>query len=380
MQRNAVYILVLGVLGLIVIGLVALSSTSPFSDDKASSQMYYTLRQAMWLGVGAVICVMAALIDYHWWQRFVWVIVGIAIVLLACCYLPGIGLRINSSARWINIGIGTFQPSEFAKYATIAFLAFWYSKYYERRSSLLYGLILPAAVVVFIMLLIVCEVDFGATLLIGATTAIIMFLAGAGLRFLVPLGVIGVLAIAIAIQFKPERMDRIMAFKDLEAHRLGAGLQQYEGLIAFGSGGVDGLGLGNGRQKMMYLPYAHTDFIFPIIGEELGMKFTLLVVFVFFLIFVCGMMIAVNARDRFGRLMGIGISCLIGIQAAVNIGVTTAILPNKGLPLPFISYGGSNLMMCLLGIGLLINIHIQGRPVALPQPKRHHRVRVLHRI
>lgn len=110
------------------------------------------------------------------------------------------------------------------------------------------------------------------------------------------------------------------------------------------------------------------------------MKFTLLVVFVFFLIFVCGMMIAVNARDRFGRLMGIGISCLIGIQAAVNIGVTTAILPNKGLPLPFISYGGSNLMMCLLGIGLLINIHIQGRPVALPQPKRHHRVRVLHRI
>ena len=133
-----------------------------------------------------------------------------------------------------------------------------------------------------------------------------------------------------------------------------------QALIAWGSGGMDGLGLGNGRQKMLYLPYAHTDFIFPIIGEELGLRFSLLVVFLFVVIIVCGIMIALHARDRFGLLLGCGIVALLALQAAVNIGVTTSLLPNKGLPLPFISYGGSNLAACMFGIGLLVNIYRQG--------------------
>ena len=139
-----------------------------------------------------------------------------------------------------------------------------------------------------------------------------------------------------------------------------AGLQQMQALIAWGSGGMEGLGLGNGRQKMLYLPYAHTDFIFPMIGEELGLRVSLLVVFLFVVIIVCGMMIALHAKDRFGLLLGCGIVSLLGLQAAVNIGVTTSLLPNKGLPLPFISYGGSNLAACLFGIGLLLNIYRQG--------------------
>lgn len=380
MQRNAVYILVLGVLGLVIIGLVVLSSTSPYSDEKAASQTYYTLRQAMWLCIGAVICVVAAATDYHWWQKLVWLVFGVAVVLLVCCFVPGIGLRINGSARWISIGIGTFQPSEFAKYAAIAFLAHWFTKFHARGGSPLYGLVIPAAVVGVLMLLILFEVDFGATLLIGATMAVLMFVGGTGLRYLLPIAGLGTAGIVAAVKLVPERMDRILAFMDLEANKLGAGLQQYEGLIAFGSGGLDGLGLGNGRQKMMYLPYAHTDFIFPIIGEELGLKFTLLVVFVYFLIFACGMMIAVNASDRFGRLLGVGVATMIAFQAAVNIGVTTALLPNKGLPLPFISYGGSNLMMCLLGIGILINIHLQGRPPEAAVARRRLHVRVLERI
>jgi cell division protein FtsW len=131
-------------------------------------------------------------------------------------------------------------------------------------------------------------------------------------------------------------------------------------LIAWGSGGIEGLGLGNGRQKMLYLPYAHTDFIFPMIGEELGLRVSLLVVFLFIVIIVCGIMIALHARDRFGLLLATGIVALLGLQAAVNIGVTTSLLPNKGLPLPFVSYGGSNLVACLFGIGLLLNIYRQG--------------------
>jgi cell division protein FtsW len=157
-----------------------------------------------------------------------------------------------------------------------------------------------------------------------------------------------------------ERMGRLAAFLDPQRFKEDAGLQQMQALIAWGSGGMEGLGLGNGRQKMLYLPYAHTDFIFPMIGEELGLRMSLLVVFLFVIIIVCGMMIALHAKDRFGLLLGGGIVSLLGLQAAVNIGVTTSLLPNKGLPLPFISYGGSNLVACLFGVGLLLNIYRQG--------------------
>jgi cell division protein FtsW len=157
-----------------------------------------------------------------------------------------------------------------------------------------------------------------------------------------------------------QRLARLLAFLDLEKHRLGAGLQQYQALIAFGSGGVDGLGLGNSRQKQAYLPEAHTDFIFSIIGEELGLRCTLMIVFCYLLIIVCGVLIAMNARDRFGILLGFGLVVVIALQAAVNIGVNTSLLPNKGLPLPFVSYGGSNLAFCLMSVGILINIYRQG--------------------
>jgi cell division protein FtsW len=176
-----------------------------------------------------------------------------------------------------------------------------------------------------------------------------------------------------------ERHQRILAFLNPEQYRLGEGLQQWQALIAFGSGGIDGLGLGEGRQKMLYLPYAHTDFIFPMIGEELGLKFTLLTVAGYLLVCLCGSLVAANARDRFGLLLGIGSVMMISLQAAVNIGVTTSLLPNKGMPLPFISYGGSNLMVCLFLIGLLVNIHRHGKPLvprfsqallrANPQPR-----------
>ena len=147
---------------------------------------------------------------------------------------------------------------------------------------------------------------------------------------------------------------------DLEKYKLGAGLQQWRAKLAFVSGGVEGLGLGNGRQKHGYLPEAHTDFIFSMVGEELGLRITLLVVLCYIVIILCGMLIAMNARDRFGMLLGFGIVVLLALQAAVNIGVNTALLPNKGLPLPFVSYGGTNLAFCLLCIGILINIYRQG--------------------
>lgn len=197
----------------------------------------------------------------------------------------------------------------------------------------------------------------GTTALLGAVMLSVMFIAGASLKILVPVvfaGLAAIIGIAMAI---PQRMSRLMAFLDPEQFRLHEGLQQWQALIAFGSGGISGLGLGEGRQKMLYLPYAHTDFIFPMIGEELGLPFTLLVVLAFLVLCLAGCMIALQARDRFGMLLAFGATMTIGIQAAVNIGVTTSLLPNKGMPLPFISYGGSNLLICLFLIGMLINVH-----------------------
>jgi cell division protein FtsW len=186
-----------------------------------------------------------------------------------------------------------------------------------------------------------------------------MFIAGTRLRYLVPTVVAGFAGLAFAIHSMPERTGRFLAFLYPEKYPADA-YQTVQGLIALGSGGVEGLGLGNGRQKMAYLPFAHTDFIFPVIGEELGLRFTLLVVFTYLVIIMCGATIAMRARDRFGMLLGFGITVIIALQAAVNIGVTTAMLPNKGLPLPFISYGGTNLVFCLLSVGMLINIYRQG--------------------
>jgi cell division protein FtsW len=218
--------------------------------------------------------------------------------------------------------------------------------------------------------LVLGEVDLGTTALIGATAFVVMFVAGTNLLWLGGLAFAGFGGLLVVATQISERMGRLSAFLHPQNYKDDAGLQQMQALIAWGSGGMDGLGLGNGRQKMLYLPYAHTDFIFPIIGEELGLRFSLLVVFLFVVIILCGIMIALHARDRFGQLLGCGIISVLALQAAVNIGVTTSLLPNKGLPLPFISYGGSNLAGCMFGIGVLLNIYRQGILEPPPRVKR----------
>jgi cell division protein FtsW len=364
MQRNSVLLLSLAAAGLIAIGMIALYSTGAFAQDSHGDGHYFVKRQALWLGVGLVACVCAALVDYRFWRKTWWVWYGLAAVLLVLCFIRPIGMEINGSHRWINLGgLATFQPSEVAKLAAIFFVAHWFTRHEAEAGSWWHGFVAPLAVVGVLMGLIVMEVDIGSTALIGLTVVVMMFVAGTRLRFLIPLALLGLAAVALVVWLMPERTARVLAFLDLEKHREAEGLQQWMALIAFGSGGMDGLGLGNGRQKMLYLPYAHTDFIFPMIGEELGLRITLLVVFAYLLMFVCGACIAFHARDRFGLLLGFGITMVLTLQAAVNIGVTTALLPNKGLPLPLISYGGSNLLLCLGALGVLINIHRKGVPI-----------------
>jgi len=363
MHKNAIYVLILSVGGLIALGLVMLFSTSAFAQESHGDIYVFVKRQGFWLCLGLCGALVTSCIDYHKLIKIWWVFFAVAAVLLVLCFIPPIGLRINGSHRWINVGFATLQPSEGAKIAAVFFLAWWFSRPDITFESFKNGLFLPMAILGGLMGLIVLEVDMGNTALIGGTAVAVMFIAGAALRWLgviIGLGLGGIFLIAMNVT---ERQGRLLAFLHPEKYRLGEGLQQWQALIAFGSGGVDGLGLGEGRQKMLYLPYAHTDFIFPMIGEELGLKATALTVLAYLLICLCGALIAANARDRSGMLLGFGAVIMITLQAVVNIGVTTSLLPNKGMPLPFISYGGSNLVVCLFFIGLLVNIHRQGRPL-----------------
>lgn len=363
MQRHAVNIMLLMVAGLTALGLVMLFSTGGFAKDSHGDIYHFVKRQAVWMGIGIVIATAIAWFDYRILQKIWLPFLILTTVLLILCFVPGIGLRINGSSRWINTGIMAFQPSEAAKLSAIVFLAWWFSRPETRMKTFVDGVAIPLGVLSIPLLLILLEVDMGTTALIGATALTVMFIAGATMRWLVGLtaaGFAGLLVLAFGID---ERQGRMLAFLNPEKYALGEGLQQWQALIAFGSGGFGGVGLGEGRQKMLYLPYAHTDFIFPMIGEELGLKATVLVVLAYLVICICGLLIAANSRERFGMLLGFGAVMVLTIQAAVNIGVTTSLLPNKGMPLPFISYGGSNLVVCLALIGLLVGIHRRGRPV-----------------
>ena len=360
MHRKSIYFLVLAVAALIVLGMVMLFSTGAFAPDSHGDPIYFLKRQSLWLGVGVIACVIGALVDYQFWQRTWWMWFIASAILLALCFVPHIGLKINGARRWLNFRFLTFQPSDFAKLAAIAFLAHWYSAHEKDSGTLLRGFLTPIAVTGILMGLIAREIDMGTTALIGGTMLAVMFVAGSSLKFIAPLAFSGIAGTLYLGFHMKDRLGRMMAFMDLEKFKETYGLQQWQALIAFGSGGVHGLGLGNGVEKFSYLPFAHTDFIFPMIGEELGLRATLLVVFCYIVIIVFGTIIAIQARDRFGMLFGVGVVVMLALQAALNIGVTTSLLPNKGLPLPFISYGGSNLVFCLLGVGILINIYRQG--------------------
>lgn len=361
MNRNAIYALLIFVLGLTTLGMIMLFSTSAFAKESHGDIYFFVKRQGIWLGIALLACLFAACINYTFWKKLWWLFFAAAFILLILCFVPPIGMRINGSSRWINLFVLTFQPSELAKLAALFFMAWWFDKFASDSKTLLKGFILPLAILSTLIVPIILEVDLGSSALIGAAALAIMFMGGTSLRWLLPSLLIGLIGIYIVASQIDERAGRILAFfyPDLYPDEF---YQQLQGLIAIGSGGISGVGLGLGRQKFLYLPYAHTDFIFPMIGEELGLWATLTTVFGYLALCLCGTMIAANARDRFGMLLGFGCVMMITLQAAVNIGVTTALLPNKGMPLPFISFGGSNLAICYFMIGILINIHRHGNP------------------
>lgn len=357
-MTKAPSILLIIVLVLAALGIVMLTSTSSVKGGRAYQDPgHFLKRQLVWLVLGIAAALAAAfLIDYHWWRRLVIPIVVVAIVTLLLVFVPNVGRKVGGSRRWIGIGpISIGQPSEFAKFAVIIMLSTWMSRVGRCASRLKEGLLIPLGALGVILVLVIAEPDYGTTFLIGLVGASIMFAGGTRLSHLVISGTVGVCMFALAILQSPVRMRRFMAFCMPEKYP-DAAYQMQQSVNSFILGGATGVGLGRSLQKHSYLPEAHTDFILAIIGEELGVVASLAVVILFVGMLVCGIIICMNAKDVFGRLVAFGITTMMAFQTVINIGVVTGCLPTKGLPLPFISAGGSSLVMSLFGVGVLLNI------------------------
>ena len=356
MNKAAITLLVI-MLMLLTIGVVMLFSTSAlYAKDRYGDQHYLLKRQLAWMLVGGVGCVTAASVPYPKLRGVCTGVLIAAAVMLALVLIPHVGLKVGGARRWLGLGWMRFQPSELGKLALIVWLAHWLAKEKRRLNKFGRGFAVPMGVVGCVLVLVLAEPDFGSTALLASVSFALMFIAGVRLRFLVPTIFTGAGGFVALMIHNPERSRRLMAFLDLEKYKQGAGYQVWQAILAFGSGGFNGLGLGNSRQKMFYLPEAHTDFIFPIVGEELGLVGTIGILLAFALLVACAVIIALRASDLFGQYLGMGIALLIAMQALINVGVVTAWLPTKGLPLPFISFGGSNLVLNMVAVGLLLNI------------------------
>ncbi|MEA2069078.1 MAG: putative lipid II flippase FtsW, partial [Verrucomicrobiota bacterium] len=310
----------------------------------------------IWLALAFCAAAVAARFDYRHYQKLAIPVAAVSVLLLILVRIPGIGSMINGSWRWIRIGPITIQPSEIAKLAIIMLFSWWLARNQRRIDELKRGILVPFGMLACFALPIIVEPDFGTTMLVSSVAVSMMFLAGVSIAPLLITGLLGLLGVLVMIFQNPERMSRILAFLDPQKYEQDKAWQLINSLRAFAGGGLWGVDFGNSMQKYSYLPEAHTDFIFPIIGEELGMVASLVVVFMYVILFVLGLRIALNARNDFGRLLAFGITLMISIQALINFAVVTGCVPTKGLALPFISYGGSSLLISGVMIGILVNV------------------------
>ena len=352
MQRT-ITVLIAAVLILVTAGLVMLFSASMVRYENSE---YFVLRQLVWMMVALLAAVVCARIDFHWVRNVALPLAALCAVALVLVRIPGIGRDINGSWRWIRLGPLTVQPSEFAKIGMILASAWWISRRRRYMHTFKRGILVPMLGLGLFACLLLVEPDFGSTVLTSLVIVTLLYVGGVRPAHLAGFGVAGAFCFSVLLLQNSNRMGRIFAFLDPEKYAQGEAWQLINALNAFAAGGAYGTGLGNSIQKYYYLPEAHTDFIFPIIGEELGLIATLIIILLFMVVFVCGLRIASRANDDFGRFTALGCTLMITLQALINLAVVTGSMPTKGLALPFISYGGSSLLVCASMIGLLVNV------------------------
>jgi cell division protein FtsW len=357
--RHSSTLLIIAVALLSGLGLVMLASTGVWVRG-LEQPYHFVMRQAVMVALGLVAAVAMAKMPMEWIRKGLPIAYVVACILLFLCFVPGFSKEIYGSKRWIMLpGIGQFQPSEAAKMVIVIAMAGWFTRWQTEVHTFWRGFMIPGLIVAIPIGLIAAETDVGTALSLGVMAGAVMFCVGTRLRYMVPAALLAMAAAAWFIYNDANRWGRIEAWLDLEnpIHQLDRGMQQWRALLALGNGGPWGVGLGNGVEKFGTLTFAHIDFIFPVIGEELGLPATLGVVICYVAIAVGGVGIALQANNIFERCIALGLTCVIAVPAMVNIGVTTALLPNDGLPLPFVSYGGTSLIFSLAAVGLLVGIH-----------------------
>jgi cell division protein FtsW len=352
---------------LVLVGLVMiLSASSVTSFANYGSSFTFFKKQLVWALAGVISFAFFARLDYRKLRGWGYLSYLGAVVLLVATLIPGIGVTVGGGTRWIGMGAIVFQPSEVAKLALVLLAADVFSRKPERMLASLSHMVIPVVPAMCVLAaLVMAQPDLGTTILLGAIGLGVIFVAGAPMRYLVPLAAAGCSAAVFGALSASYRRARVLAFLDPWADPLRTGYHTIQSLIALGSGGWFGVGLGASRQKWMYIPNAHTDFIFAILGEEMGLLGTFVVLGMFALLGYLGITTARNAPDRFGMLVASGVTIWISLQALVNMGAVTASLPITGVPLPLVSFGGTSLVLSLAAMGVLANIAHHGERVAV---------------
>lgn len=353
-RKRLDFVLLFTVLALVGIGIVMVYSTSAIiAGDRFGDPYYFLKRQALYAAVGFALMLVTMFFPYEILKRFAYPILIFSVLLLTVVLVPGIGHRTGGAMRWLKIQSFSFQPSEFAKLGLVIFLAYLLAKKEEKIRSFSFGFLPPVLLSGLVIALVMKEPDFGAAFFLTVMVFLLLFVGGARViymagAFLIALPVAYALLMNVGYRYK-----RLMSFIRPWEDPSGTGFQIIQSFLSFGSGGLFGLGLGEGRQKLFFLPAPHTDFIFSVIGEELGLVGATVVVLLFFILTLRGIQIALSLEDRFGVYLALGITLMVSLQAVINMGVVLGLLPTKGLTLPFISYGGTSLIANLAGMGIL---------------------------
>ena len=324
--------------------------------EKYNDAYYFLKRQMLSACLGASVMFVISRLDYRYLEKYTYFIMGITFLMLIALMVPGIGKEVGGARRWLMLGGFTFQPSELAKFALVLFIAKSLVKRSDQLKNFAYGYLPKLIVLGFFIVPILFQPDLGTATIICLVTFTMLMIAGLRSKFLVYSVLAVVPLFVVAIINAEYRMRRIVAFLNPWEHQSNEGFQIVQSFYAFGRGGLFGTGIGGSSQKLFYLPEAHTDFIFSVIGEELGFVGALIIVLLFSILIWRGFTIAYRAKDPFGTHLAIGLTLLIGIQAFMNMGIAVGLLPTKGMTLPFISMGGSSLIVLMLSIGVLLNI------------------------
>ena len=356
-KKSYDFVLLFLTLALIGIGLVMLySSSSIIAQERFGDSMYFVKRQIVFALVGLAVLIVSKNLPYVLYCRLVYVLLGVTLLSLIIVLLPHVGHRVGGARRWLRLGPISIQPAEFAKLALIIYISYSAAKKKERLRELSVGYVPHLVVSAVFIGLVVMQPDLGAAITFAVLTFLLLFVAGVRLRYLLATGLAVAPLLALAIAQKGYRLERFLAFLNPWRDPSDTSFQLLHSLLALGSGGPLGVGLGSGQQKLFYLPEPHTDFILAVIGEETGIFGVAIVLLLFALLIYQGVKIALRAPDRFGTYLAAGLTLAVGLQAFINCAVVMGLLPTKGLPLPFISYGGSSLLSNLLAMGILMNI------------------------